>query len=86
MLVAGGAAYVAIARRLVAPFRRHLTLPPHGRLVGSLLVGPPRVVFALALVVCALALVDLFLLDVAGSLLGIVRELPAPVRRALTLN
>ncbi len=42
--------------------------------------------FALALVVSALALVDLFLLEVAGPLLGIVRKLPTPLRRALALN
>src|SRR5690349_11559578 len=62
VLVASASAYVANVRRPRAAFCRHLTLQPHGLLVGPLLVGPPPVVFALALVVFALALVDSLLL------------------------
>jgi hypothetical protein len=86
MLVASGATYVASGQIALAAFCRHLALPPHGLLVGLLLVGPPRVVFALTLVVGALALVDPLLLEVAGPLLGVMRKLPTPVGRALALK
>jgi hypothetical protein len=86
VLVASAPAYVAGVRRLVPPFRLQLALQPHGLLVGSLLAGPPLVVFALALVVSPLARVDFFLLEVASPLLSVVRELPAPLRPALALE
>jgi hypothetical protein len=44
------------------------------------------IVFALVLVVLALAPVYPFLLELAGLLLGVMRELPAPLRRALALK
>lgn len=56
-----------------------------GLLVVALIVAPPPVVFALVLVVGALALVDSFLLEVPGPLLGVMGKLPTPVRRALAL-
>jgi hypothetical protein len=44
------------------------------------------IVFALALVELSLALVDLFLVEIASPLLGIVRKLSAAMGRALALK